>query len=60
MNIMGGGAASPHKVDTANIKRPATAEPGANPNTLLTNGGPVRKATSQESINTRRVIHNGP
>ena len=48
MNIVGG-AASPQKV---NPNRPSTAEPIIR-ESLTANGGPIRKATSQEVINVR-------
>ena len=48
MNIVGG-AASPNKV---NPNRPATADPIIRDN-RSTNGGPIRKATSQEVINVK-------
>ena len=47
------GATSPHKVDTGSINRPATAEPTTN-STLMPNGAPVRKATSQETLNNTK------
>ena len=51
MNIIGG-AASPHKVNPNCNNRPATADPIMREN-LTANGGPMRKATSQETISMR-------
>lgn len=48
MNIVGG-AASPQKV---NPNRPSTADPIIR-ESLTANGGPIRKAASQEVINMR-------
>eukprot|EP00794_Sanderia_malayensis_P006771 gene6772-7534_t len=50
MSIIGG-AASPHKVDTGNLKRPATAEPTANTNSLMPNGAaPVSSKSNKPGI----------
>ena len=49
MNVIGG-AASPHKVRPS--ERPATADPVTREN-LVPNGVPMRKATSQETLNVK-------